>query len=99
MMHISIAFECRATDTQKLHDKLVASVLSATISWFDATPVGRITNRFSTDIEEVDKEMMFTLQNFLDCVLGTAQVLIAVGEPSQPQFLTVSDELCFIFQR
>lgn len=65
---------------QALHNMLVTAVLSATCSWFDSTPIGRITNRFSTDIDEIDKEMMFTLQFFIDCVFGTLQVFIAIGE-------------------
>lgn len=62
-----------------MHDRLVTSIIAAKCSWFDATPVGRIINRFSSDIDAVDQEMMFTLAYFMDCVLGTTQVFIAIG--------------------
>jgi hypothetical protein len=35
---------------QKMHDQLIHSVMLAPCSWFDATPIGRIINRFSQDI-------------------------------------------------
>jgi hypothetical protein len=38
---------------QALHARLISSVMSAPCSWFDATPVGRIVNRFSQDISTV----------------------------------------------
>lgn len=69
---------------QKLHDKLMVSVLAATCSWFDSTPVGRITNRFSSDIDSVDQEMMMSLRSFIDCCLGTVQVFLAIGKMSFP---------------
>ncbi len=38
---------------QRLHDQLIRSVMLAPTSWFDATPIGRIINRFSQDIAAV----------------------------------------------
>jgi ABC-type multidrug transport system fused ATPase/permease subunit len=38
---------------QHLHDRLINSVMNAPTGWFDATPVGRIVNRFSQDMSTV----------------------------------------------
>jgi ABC-type multidrug transport system fused ATPase/permease subunit len=41
------------TNAQHLHDRLINSVMNAPTGWFDATPVGRIVNRFSQDMSTV----------------------------------------------
>jgi hypothetical protein len=36
-----------------MHTQLLTSVLLAPVHWFDATPIGRIINRFNQDIATV----------------------------------------------
>lgn len=40
--------------SEKLHNKMVLSVIKAPLLYFDKTPVGRILNRFSKDIGNID---------------------------------------------
>jgi ATP-binding cassette subfamily C (CFTR/MRP) protein 1 len=40
----------------KLHDDLTDSILHAPIAFFDITPIGRVLNRFSADMDKVDLE-------------------------------------------
>ena len=40
--------------SEKLHNKMVLSVIKAPLLYFDKTPVGRILNRFSKDIGSID---------------------------------------------
>lgn len=42
---------------KKLHDSLLDSVVHGTIRFFNTTPVGRIINRFSKDIETIDMRL------------------------------------------
>ena len=35
-----------------MHEKMMRAVLRSKISFFDATPTGRIMNRFSKDLDE-----------------------------------------------
>ncbi len=49
---------CTTRAAQSLHDRLMLSVLLAPCSWFDATPIGRVINRFSKDISTVVSDML-----------------------------------------
>jgi ATP-binding cassette subfamily C (CFTR/MRP) protein 1 len=43
--------------SRRLHAGMACNVLRAQLSWFQATPVGRILNRFSSDIAAIDSEL------------------------------------------
>lgn len=62
-----------------IHDNLMKSVVEAECSWYDATPVGRIINRFSQDISTIDSNAMNVLMYFGDCILDTLQIIAVIG--------------------
>jgi ABC-type multidrug transport system fused ATPase/permease subunit len=64
--------------SRQLHEQMLVSVLGATVSWHDSQPSGRKTNRFSQDIYELDNWVMIHMQEFFDCLFGTAQVVFVV---------------------
>ncbi|MFA6236026.1 MAG: ABC transporter transmembrane domain-containing protein [Bacteriovorax sp.] len=59
-----------------MHDKMLQSVLKAPVRFFDSTPVGRIIQRFSRDIESVDVYLQWSFIAVVNCVL---QVIVSVG--------------------
>ena len=40
-----------------MHQKMTSAVLRAPMAFFDSTPVGRIVNRFSSDVAMVDQNL------------------------------------------
>jgi ABC-type multidrug transport system fused ATPase/permease subunit len=64
---------------RSIHSSLIFSVLRAECSWFDATPVGRIINRFSQDISAIDTRVIYSIFDFLDCFMGTAQIVFVIA--------------------
>lgn len=67
-----------------LFNELLESVMSAKVRFFDSTPVGRIMNRFSKDIEAIDQELaiiaLATFSNvFKACSIVVLITLITPG--------------------
>lgn len=56
----------------RLHNGMFSSVIRGTVGFFDSTPTGRILNRFSKDMDEIDVKLPFTaevfLQNMITCI-------------------------------
>ncbi|KAG0227060.1 Multidrug resistance-associated protein 1, partial [Actinomortierella wolfii] len=79
-----------------IHERLLNHVLRLPMSFFDTTPVGRILNRFSSDISGIDSRLprefddLFTLGSM---VLGT---IIVIGM-STPAFLILVPFLCLAY--
>lgn len=50
-----------------LHNGILARILHAPLLYFDQTPIGRILQRFSKDIEVVDQKIPGILTDLLYC--------------------------------
>jgi ATP-binding cassette subfamily C (CFTR/MRP) protein 1 len=59
-----------------LHRGLLKSTLFAPVAFFDVTPIGRILNRFSSDLLTIDEEIAQSVSQGLN---GVASVLAAIG--------------------
>uniref|UniRef100_A0A3P9JS00 ATP-binding cassette sub-family C member 10 n=1 Tax=Oryzias latipes TaxID=8090 RepID=A0A3P9JS00_ORYLA len=61
-----------------IHDRLLDQVLQATLTFFDTTPLGRVLNRFSSDLYTVDDSLPFNLNILLATVFGFLGLLVVV---------------------
>ena len=103
---------CRTVDTvvfvafgttraaTKLHDFLLEAVMKTPISFFDVHPVGRILNRFSSDMNEIDTEVGFFSHMFMEAstLLSGQVVLICISLPWFTLFLVPLGMLYFWVQ-
>lgn len=68
---------------QRFHNEALDSILKTEIRFFDSTPVGRILQRFSRDVESVDIHIQWTFDQTVNALLQVllSFVLIVVTLP------------------
>lgn len=83
-----------------LHNRMLARVLKAPMSWFNSTPSGRIINRFSKDIDTVDVTIRFNVRMLLVIALRsvTSLILVSLGSAYSIILIIPIVLLYFLFQ-
>lgn len=66
---------CGLTASKKLHNEMVESVTKSPMQFFETTPLGRILNRFSGDIAELDESLP---SNFLEIIWVITDMIISI---------------------
>ncbi|KAG0266802.1 Multidrug resistance-associated protein 1 [Mortierella polycephala] len=96
VIHYVAQVICGIRASTILYDRLLTRVLRLPMSFFDTTPMGRIVNRFSSDIYSIDSQLP---QEWADIfafgsIIGGTLVVIAY---STPIFLVVVPPLAFMY--
>lgn len=79
-----------------VHERMAVRLMKAPMSFFERTPVGRIMNRFSNDVNKVDDALPRSFNGFIMMVLKTAMTFVVVGT-AIPSFLVVAFGLIFVY--
>ncbi|XP_013884203.1 ATP-binding cassette sub-family C member 5 [Austrofundulus limnaeus] len=82
--------------SSKLHDQLFHKIIRCPMKFFDTTPTGRILNRFSKDMDEVDTRLPFQAEMLIQNVI---LVFFCLGVISWvfPWFLVAVGPLVLLF--
>lgn len=80
----------------RLHQLLLTNVLSSALNFFDTTPVGRIMNRFSKDIDAVDMKIPQIAEDMLICFFDVLGVIVVVSMAT-PLVLLALAPLTFLY--
>ncbi|ETN62869.1 multidrug resistance-associated protein 1 [Anopheles darlingi] len=78
------------------HEKLLESSMHMPMSFFDTTPLGRIINRFSKDVDVVDNILPATIRAWLLMLFSVIGVFVVIGI-STPIFLAIVPPLLVIY--
>ncbi|CAF3567650.1 unnamed protein product [Adineta steineri] len=62
-----------------LHNKMFLRLIRCPISFFDTNPIGRILNRFTSDIAIMDDSLPIAVFEFLQCLSQVLGTIILVG--------------------
>jgi len=81
-----------------MHERMLKSILKAPIRFFDSTPVGRILQRFSRDIESVDIYLQWSFDALTGCLLQVFISLILILAVLPPMLVIIFPAL-FIYYR
>ncbi|KAG7827716.1 hypothetical protein KL920_004479 [Ogataea angusta] len=64
--------------SRKIFKDLLDKLLHARLRFFDQTPIGRIMNRFSKDIEAIDQELALYAEEFVTYLISCLSTLVVV---------------------
>ncbi|XP_054985696.1 ATP-binding cassette sub-family C member 5 isoform X2 [Sorex araneus] len=82
--------------SSRLHDELFWRILRSPMKFFDTTPTGRILNRFSKDMDEVDVRLPFQAEMFIQNVFLVFFCVGMIGGVF-PWFLVAVGPLVILF--
>ncbi|KAK3589166.1 hypothetical protein CHS0354_018871 [Potamilus streckersoni] len=71
-----------------LHLAMLTNILRCPLEFFDTTPIGRIVNRFTQDIDSIDNELPMQFHMWLDALFVCLSTLVVISY-STPIFLSV----------
>ena len=65
--------------SKKMHKSVLDRTMHAPLSFFESNPSGRVLNRFTSDIEVIDRKIPFELADVIYCTINFIAVLITVS--------------------
>ncbi|CCG81763.1 ATP-dependent bile acid permease [Taphrina deformans PYCC 5710] len=65
--------------SQVIHEKLLYRVIHSKMRFFDSTPLGRIMNRFSKDLETIDQEIAMVALGFIHDSLAIVATVVLIS--------------------
>ena len=78
------------------HLSLLTHVFRWPMFLFDSTPVGRLVNRFSKDMDSIDVKIPDLWSDFLYCLFDTLSIFVVIAY-STPYFLTMTVPFCLLY--
>nr|VZI00483.1 unnamed protein product [Spirometra erinaceieuropaei] len=81
--------------SKDLHRRMLARVLRAPCYFFDTTPQGRILNRFSFDIDNIDHNLQYSIRVVFSYVVDTVVTLLIVFITIRPWYFSLGSFVIF----
>ena len=82
--------------SRKLHGSMLMNILRSPMSFFDTTPIGRIVNRFSRDMETVDNVLPQIFRSWMNTFFQVISTIVVVSY-STPLFLAMVVPLTIVY--
>uniref|UniRef100_A0A0A9Y927 Multidrug resistance protein n=1 Tax=Lygus hesperus TaxID=30085 RepID=A0A0A9Y927_LYGHE len=97
-LRFSYAFNNMRRGARNLHRALLLSLSTTTLNFLDTTPIGRILNRFSRDVDQIDDGLQMSILQFCNClfsILSSFSIMII----SQPFVLIALVPCGYVYYR
>ncbi|XP_029521300.1 ATP-binding cassette sub-family C member 4-like isoform X2 [Oncorhynchus nerka] len=91
-----VMFNVLVKAAQSLHNRMFNSILRTPVRFFDVNPIGRVLNRFSKDIGQLDAALPWTFVDFIQIFLQIIGV-VAVAASVIPWILIPLVPLIIVF--
>lgn len=79
-----------------LHQRLLGKILRATFRFFDSTPLGQLTNRFSKDLQSIDQEVAPVAIGLLHSAASVVTIVVLISSIT-PGFLIPGAFIAIIY--
>ncbi|KAI9357777.1 phosphatidyl serine synthase-domain-containing protein [Pilaira anomala] len=96
-MRSLVLFSGSLKASRRIHTQLLDRVLRAKVRFFDTTPVGRIVNRFSSDLETIDQSLAPSLSLLVYSIIATFYVIVLVSVIT-PAFIIPGAFVAYLFK-
>jgi ATP-binding cassette subfamily C (CFTR/MRP) protein 1 len=85
--------------SRKLHRRMLASVFSSPVSFFDSTPLGRLLNRFSSDVTTCDDTLASNIAFIMGIITNVFGALGSIAYTTKGVFVAVAAPLIYGYYR
>lgn len=85
--------------SRKLHRRLLASVLGSPVSFFDSTPLGRLLNRFASDVATCDDSLASNIAFIMGVVSNVLGALGSIAYTTKGVFVALAAPLMYGYYR
>ena len=79
LFRLGITFRGAIKASRKIHTMLLHNILRAKFKFFDTTPLGQITNRFSKDLQAIDQEIAPVALGLLQCMFSIVSIVLLIS--------------------
>lgn len=96
LFRLGITFRGALKASRKIHQLLLHNVLRAKFKFFDTTPLGQITNRFSKDLQSIDQDIAPCALGVLQCCFSIVSIVLLISIIT-PSFLVAAAFLTVLY--
>ena len=82
--------------SNSLHHEILHNTMRSPMLFFDTTPIGRILNRFSKDLDMIDNMIPRNIQSWAFCTLMVLSTLVVLSYCT-PIFMAVAVPLAILY--
>lgn len=87
-----------AAASEKLHNDLTKRVLGAPLYFFESTPVGRLVQRFTKDLDQIDQQLPGSFGQMVASALNIVSSMLAITIVT-PSFAVVMLPIMYIYTK
>ncbi|KAG7664937.1 YBT1 [[Candida] subhashii] len=93
---VFVVFNTGVNASNRMFEKVLQNILHAKLRFFDKTPLGRIMNRFSKDMEAVDQDLTPFAEGAFICIIQCLSTLVLITFIT-PGFLVFAVVISFLY--
>ncbi|KAJ2832598.1 hypothetical protein GGI24_001173 [Coemansia furcata] len=88
---------CSIRASKKIHENMLRGVLRSPMAFFDVTPLGRILNRFSSDLQRCDEMLPRAVSGMVNTMVSVVSAVSVIGF-STPLMLVMMFPLSVVYR-